>query len=259
MKRLKIRSTRAPAAARGDLTRTSYAFASDLAPAKSELIDGASGYLNFGFSHAILALVTGATLAIAGCTLGPRVAPTAPDPTTGSAMSADQAAISAHLSELERKISTLENRLGHGHGALKEGSTLLVDGGGQESVLERLRRLEKELAGAKATYVAKTSETDLLRDRLTIANTRSDGLAAQSDSLSRVRDDLVTAQQELAERKAIIVKLDEQIAATELQRLRVEQRYYTVAAGLLRLPAGQSQELIDLQTQVRKQVKEVEQ
>ena len=67
------------------------------------------------------------------------------------------------------------------------------------------------------------------------------------------------AQQELAERKAIIVKLDEQIAATELQRLRVEQRYYTVAAGLLRLPAGQSQELIDLQTQVRKQVKEVEQ
>ena len=259
MNRQKIISTRASAAARGNNTRTSYALTTDLTPAKSELIDGASGFFNLRFPHAILALFTGATLAIAGCTLEPRVAPMAPDSTTGSAMSADQAAIANHLSELERKITTLEKRLGHGHGALKEGSTLVVDGGGQESVLERLRRLERELAGAKANYVAKTTETDLLRDRLSIANTRSDGLAAQSDSLSRVRDDLVTAQQELAERKTIIFKLDEQLAATELQRLRVEQRYYTVAAGLLRLPAGQSQELIDLQTQVRKQVKEVEQ
>jgi chromosome segregation ATPase len=227
--------------------------------AKSERDDGMPTSFHLRIPHALLAVLTGAAIAIAGCTLEPRKAHPAPDSTPASTMSADQAAIAAHLSELEQKISALEKRLGHGHGALKAGPTLLVDGGGQESVLERLRRLEKELAGAKANYVAKTSETDLLRDRLTIANTRSDGLAAQSDSLSRVRDDLVTAQQELAERKAIIVKLDEQLAATELQRLRVEQRYYTVAAGLLRLPAGQSQELIDLQTQVRKQVKEVEQ
>ena len=36
---------------------------------------------------------------------------------------------------------------------------------------------ERELAAAKAAYAAKTDETDLLRDRLTIANTRGDGLA----------------------------------------------------------------------------------
>ena len=126
-------------------------------------------------------------------------------------------------------------------------------------MLERLRRLERELAQAKAAYAVKADETDLLRDRLTIANTRGDGLAAQTDSLTRVRDDLITAQQELAERKAVITTLEEQLAGSELQRLRIEQRYYLVAASILRLPPGQSQELIDLQTQVRKQVKEIEQ
>ena len=228
---------------------------------RSDLVDITSTIPKMTFPHAALALLTGVALAVAGCTLESRTQHHVPDTTSpiGSSLSPDQATIAAHLMELEKKISTLEKRLGHGHGALKDGPTLLVDGGGQESVLERLRRLEMELAKAKAAYSAKTSETDLLRDRLTIANTRSDGLAAQSDSLSRVRDDLITAQQELAERKATIATLDEQLAATELQRLRIEQRYYTVAAGLLRLPTGQSQELIDLQTQVRKQVKEVEQ
>ena len=228
---------------------------------RNAVVDVASTIPKMTFPHAALALLAGAALAVAGCTLERRAQNNVPEvtATTGSSSSPDQATIAAHLMELERKISTLEKRLGHGHGALKDGPTLLVDGGGQESVLERLRRLEMELAKAKAAYSAKTSETDLLRDRLTIANTRGDGLAAQSDSLSRVRDDLVTAQQELAERKATIATLDEQLAATELQRLRIEQRYFTVAAGLLRLPTGQSQELIDLQTQVRKQVKEVEQ
>lgn len=211
-------------------------------------------------AHAALALMTGAALAVAGCTLDNRAHRGVPEhPATTAESTPDQTAITAHLLELERKISTLEKRLGHGHGALTGGPTLVVDGGGQESVLERLRRLERELASAKAAYAAKTDETDLLRDRLSIANTRGDGLAAQTDSLSRVRDDLITAQQELAQRKAVITTMEEQLAATELQRLRIEQRYYTVAAGLLRLPPGQSQELIDLQTHVRKQVKEIEQ
>ncbi len=210
-------------------------------------------------AHATLALMTGAILAGPGCTFDNRSHRSAPEhPPAAVATTPDQAAIAAHLLELERKITTLEKRLGHGHGALSGGPTLVVDGGGQESVLERLRRQERELAAARAAYAAKTAETDLLRDRLTIANTRGDGLSAQADSLSRVRDDLITAQQELGERKAVIAIVEEQLAATELQRLRIEQRYYTVAAGLLRLPPGQSQELIDLQTQVRKQVKEIE-
>ena len=216
-------------------------------------------------THAILALLAGAALGMAGCSLEQRSHRNAPEPTTGVATAPapaptpDQAAIAAHLAQLEQKIAAMEKRLGHGHGALKGGSNLLVDGGGQESVLERLRRLERELAQSRAAYGAKSDETDLLRDRLSIANTRGDGLAAQADSLSRVRDDLITAQQELAERKAVIITLEEQLAAAELQRLRIEQRYYTIAASVLKVPAGQSQELVELQAQVRKQVKEVEQ
>lgn len=210
-------------------------------------------------TNAVLALLVGAAIGIAGCSFDQRSHRSAPEPVPAQQPTPDQAAIAAHLASLEQKIAAMEKRLGHGHGALKGGPNLLVDGGGQESVLERLRRLERELAQAKAAYAAKTDETDLLRDRLTIANTRGDGLAAQADSLSRVRDDLITAHQELAERKAAITTLDEQLASVELQRLRIEQRYYTMAASLLRVPAGQSQELIDLQTQVRKQVKEIEQ
>ena len=210
-------------------------------------------------TSAFLALFAGAALGMAGCSFEQRSHRSAPSSPPAVAPTPDQAAIAAHLASLEQKIATMEKRLGHGHGALKGGSNLLVDGGGQESVLERLRRLERELAQAKAAYAAKTDETDLLRDRLTIANTRGDGLAAQTDSLSRVRDDLITAQQELAERKAAIITLEEQLASVELQRLRIEQRYYTVAASVLRIPPGQSQELIDLQAQVRKQVKEIEQ
>ena len=210
--------------------------------------------------HAVLALITGAALGMAGCAPEPRATTTTPTPQGEPlVLSPDQIAIIGHLTFLEHKIAAMEKRLGHGHGALRGGPTLLVDGGGQETVLERLRRLERELAQAKASYAAKSSETDLLRDRLTIANTRSDGLAAQTDSLSRVRDDLISAHQELAERKALISTLEEQLASAELQRLRIEQRYYTIAASVLRLPAGQSQELIDLQSQVRKQVKEIEQ
>jgi chromosome segregation ATPase len=211
-------------------------------------------------THAICALLAGAALGMAGCSIEQRSHRGAPDTQpVAAAPSPDQAAIAAHLAQLEQKIAAMEKRLGHGHGALKDGPNLLVDGGGQESVLERLRRLERELAQAKAAFAAKSDEADLLRDRLTIANTRGDGLAAQTDSLSRVRDDLITAQQELAERKAAITTLEEQVASVELQRLRIEQRYFTIAASVLRIPPGQSQELIDLQAQVRKQVKEVEQ
>jgi predicted exporter len=209
-------------------------------------------------AHAILALCAGAVLGMAGCSTEPRSQGALP-PADPILLSPDQLAIIAHLAELERKIVEMEKRLGHGRGALKGGPTLVVAGNGQETVLERLRRLERELAQSKAAYAVKSDETDLLRDRLTIANTRGDGLAAQADSLSRVRDDLITAQQELAERKALITTLDEQLASVELQRLRIEQRYYTIAASVLRLPPGQSQELIDLQAQVRKQVKEIEQ
>jgi predicted RNase H-like nuclease (RuvC/YqgF family) len=101
----------------------------------------------------------------------------------------------------------------------------------------------------------KNTEITILHDQLQQMSSRSSTLAAESDSLSHVRDHLVTAQQELAARKATITTLDQQIAATELQRLRIEQQYFTTVAGILRLIPGQSQELLDLQSLIRRQIK----
>ena len=71
----------------------------------------------------------------------------------------EQAALQARMGELDRKIAALEGRLSStskatGTGAYAQGTTLRVEGDGRESVLERLRRLETELAGAQATITA---------------------------------------------------------------------------------------------------------
>jgi hypothetical protein len=171
--------------------------------------------------------------------------------------SSDQAAISRHLDDLERKISQLEGQLGQSHGALRNGPSFSVDGG-QESVLERQRRLQKELGEAHAAIAAKEQLIADLRRDLEVANHRGENLAEKADSLGHVQDSLVTAQQELAERQAKLATLAEQLALSELARLRAEKSYYVVAGGLLKLAPGQTQELVDLQEQVRLQVKELQ-
>ena len=124
-------------------------------------------------------------------------------------------------------------------------------------MLERLRRLDRELAASHAVATDQEHQIAALRSQLTAAHGRGDELAGQADSLSHVRDSLVTAQQELAERKTIIASLNEQLAVCELQRLRAEKAYYLLAASVLKLAPGQTQELADLQDLVRIQVKDV--
>jgi hypothetical protein len=221
---------------------------------------------------AALALLSGAALAAAGCAIDKRAHRSSPESTNLVNMKSgtingsvgknvttandDQAAIAEHLHQLEGKIALLEHRLINGQGALRAGPNRLVDGGGQESVLERLRRIDGELAESKLTISAQQAEIAILRDQSSQALSRGDSLAAQSDALSHVKDHLMTAQQELAARKAANAALDQQVASIELQRLRVEQHYFTTVAGLLRLLPGQSQELLDLQSQVRRQIKD---
>jgi chromosome segregation ATPase len=221
-------------------------------------------------TYCALALLSGAAIAAAGCAMDQRAHRTpsanskptlfdtdssASSTSAAHATTPDQAAIADHLQELEHKIAQLENRLARGQGALRNGPNRLVDGGANESVLERLRRVEAELADHKMVVTTKNTEITILHDQLQQMSSRSSTLAAESDSLSHVRDHLVTAQQELAARKATITTLDQQIAATELQRLRIEQQYFTTVAGILRLIPGQSQELLDLQSLIRRQIK----
>jgi chromosome segregation ATPase len=205
----------------------------------------------------LLALAGVLSLLAGGCTVGDgRARPgDGQDATAGG--SGEQLTIQQHLDDLERKINQLEHQLGAGHGALKEGSTFSVDSGGQESVLERLRRLQNEIAAAKAEIAAKNKLIADLHQDLAGASKRSEGLAERADSLSHVQDSLVTAQQELADRQTRLAALTDQLALSELARLRAEKSYYQLASGLIKLAPGQTQELVDLQELVRLHIKEL--
>ena len=163
-----------------------------------------------------------------------------------SVVDPDQHAVQAHLSNLEAKISSLEGRLAPTGGAFREGPNLVVEGGGRESVLERQRRIDRELATTKSTLASREQELTALRARLNDTTARSTRLNEQSDALGHVRDSLETARQELAERQVRLLAANEQLAVSELQRLRGERAYFLLAADLLKLAPGQSQELVDL-------------
>ena len=188
-----------------------------------------------------------AAFALTGCQVANRDAVVDPD----------QRAVQTHLSNLEAKISSLEGRLAPTGGAFREGPNLVVEGGGRESVLERQRRIDRELAATKTTLASREQELIALRAKLNDSTARGTRLTEQSDALGHVRDSLETARQELAERQARLTAANEQLAVSELQRLRGERAYFLLAADLLKLAPGQSQELVDLQVRIRQQVKDI--
>lgn len=175
-------------------------------------------------------------------------------PTSGSVTS-DRDAIADHLAFLDAKISQLEKRGPQGSGAFRRGASFLVEGGGSESVLERLRRLEQELSQARNDLTARDATVAELRNKADTELKRAEGLNEKADGLSHVRDNLVAAQQTLAERQVFIDRLNQRIAESDLARLQGERAYFSLAASLLRLEAGRGQDLLELQEQVRQQAK----
>jgi chromosome segregation ATPase len=197
---------------------------------------------------AIVAILV--ALGAAGCQLGAR----SDAPASGAAETPDQRAIQARLGELDTKIVQLERQLGQGRGALRQGTSFTVEGAERESVIERLHRQEQELAEAKAALALKERELAALKAQLATAADRGTALASEADALSRVRDQLVTAQQELADRQFRLAQMGDQLALSELLRLRAERACFLVAAGILKLAPGQGQELAQLQEQARQLV-----
>jgi chromosome segregation ATPase len=195
-----------------------------------------------------------ATLVAAGCQFGSRPMDA---PASGTAGTPDQRAIQTRLGELDTKIAQLERQLGQGRGALRHGTSFTVEGAEQESVLERLHRVDRELAEAKAALALKDRELAALKAQLATAADHGTALASEADALSRVRDSLVTAQQELAERQTKLAQMGDQLTLSELLRLRAERACFLTAAGILKLAPGQGQELAELQEQARQLVKDL--
>lgn len=196
-----------------------------------------------------------ALAALAGC--GPpqqRHYSSAREPASPEAQALDQ-----HVAALEAQIAALEKSLGKGRGAYSQGSLLKVEGREKgEPPLDRLRRLERELADANTQIAARDARVAELTRDLALARDQGKSLGEQASDLSYTKDALVTAQQALAEARNAADGLRAQLATSELQRLKSEREHYRFAAALLRLAPGQTSQMLQLQDEAREAARGLE-
>ena len=182
-----------------------------------------------------------------------------PVPNLGTAQDPVQDAVSHRLMELDRKIATLEQQLQSPQrkatGAMASGPRLRIESGGQEALLDRLRRLEKELAVANATIQTKEAQIHNLEITRADLKATSTDLTQRNDYLSHTESSLKTAQQALAERHEKLAQLEAQLNASELARLRAEREHYLLAADILRMTPEQPAALPEIQGRIREQAR----
>ncbi len=179
--------------------------------------------------------------------------------TPGAGLDPVQDVVALRLAELNRKIEALEQQIAAPHrkstGAMAGGPRLRIEGSSQEALLDRLRRLEKELAVANATITAKEARIHNLEVTRADLTATSTDLTRKNDYLAHTEASLVTAQQALAERQEKISQLDAQLNASELARLRAEREHYLLAAEILRMTPEQSAALPEIQARIRDQAR----
>ena len=169
------------------------------------------------------------------------------------------------IAELDHTIATLEKRISApqqaplGTGAYSRGTSLRVTGDGSgESLLEKLRRLETELASASANVAAKNQTIHNLNEQRDVAVANSRDASERADYLALSSESLVAAQQTLTERQEQITSLNAQLATGELQRLRAERRWYQLASEILRLSPEDARDLPGVQSRIRQATREVQ-
>jgi len=179
--------------------------------------------------------------------------------TPGAGLDPVQDVVALRLAELNRKIEALEQQVAAPHrkstGAMAGGPRLRIEGSSQEALLDRLRRLEKELAVANATITAKEARIHNLEVARADLTATSTDLTRKNDYLAHTESSLVTAQQALAERQEKISQLEAQLNASELARLRAEREHYLLAAEVLRMTPEQAAVLPEIQARIRDQAR----
>ena len=142
--------------------------------------------------------------------------------------------LQARLAELEAKIDGKPSRT----------SVILTnDPERHETVLERLARLQDELAAANERQGATDGELAGARERCAALEASVAGLSGQVAEAERLRDDLDSARERVAQ-------LASESAAHELGRVEAERALYDLAARVLRLDPGVA-ETAALQGRVR--------
>ena len=169
------------------------------------------------------------------------------------------------IAELDHKIAALEKKISAplqaplGTGAYSRGTTLRVSGDGSgESLLEKLRRLETELASATTNVATKNQQIANLNQQRDQAVSTSREASERADYLAHSSESLVAAQQTLTERQEQITSLNAQLASGELQRLRAERRWYQLASEILRLSPEDARDLPGVQSRIRQATRDVQ-
>ncbi|MBA3846231.1 MAG: hypothetical protein H0X45_06265 [Planctomycetes bacterium] len=162
----------------------------------------------------------------------------------------------ARIDALETQVDRLAARLRTGKGPYRDGPLFTVDGGA--SLLERLRAVERDLAATRAELARSVEHGRDLERELGATQLRAARLHEQLDAAGHAHDQLLTAQQELADRGRKLAANDEQIAGANLARLNAERLYFLLAGAVMKLSPGQPQDVLDLQQEVRAQARELE-
>lgn len=205
-------------------------------------------------------------LALGACTPAARGPRSGVGPGTAQTQpaSSEAQALERHLAALEAQIAKLERDLGKGRGAYRDGSLLRIEGRqsggahGGEPPLDRLRRLERELADAESRVAARDARVAELTRELQTVREQGRNLGEQAGDLAYTRDALVTAQQALAEANERAESLRGQLASSELQRLKAEREHFRFAASILKLVPGQTTQLLELQDEAREAARQLE-
>lgn len=218
--------------------------------------------------------IAGALICLSGCenreqdqpipVVDPLAASGSPSGVETEAPAAPDAKLQALIADLDHKIAALEKKISApaqaplGTGAYARGTTLRVSGDGSgESLLEKLRRLETELASATANVATKNQQIANLNQQRDQAVTTSREASERADYLAHSSESLVAAQQTLTERQEQITTLNAQLATGELQRLRAERRWYQLASEILRLSPDDARDLPGVQSRIRQATREV--
>lgn len=212
-------------------------------------------------SRAGLIAASLAVAMLAACT--PSRGPRGMGPSPAAPVSAEAQTLARHLEALEAQIAKLEKDLGKGRGAYRDGSLLRIEGrqassGSNEPPLDRLRRLERELAEAESRVAARDARVAELTRELQAARDQGRNLGEQAGDLAYTRDALVTAQQALGEARERAESLHGQLAASELQRLKAEREHFRFAASILKLVPGQTTQLLELQDEAREAARQLD-
>jgi len=148
-------------------------------------------------------------------------------------------------------LASLSAADGVGHGAFHDGPTLRPDGSSNETLLEKLRRLDHDVMRKSDSLSERDKTIATLERENTLLRERGQDLAGRLEILEHARVSLEHARQEVADRGKRLDSLTAQLMSSERARLVSERAAFDTAAEILALQPNDAQKLLDLQSRLR--------